>query len=299
MSIKLDFPNPHSAKASAVNIYRSNTRMSVESLPAILVTLPGNAVTYTDTAAALNTTYFYRVEVVVGDEVVLSSNVPAGNFPNVGPGPKTLKMGDWNLGYFGIVPPADLLNFSEMATQLGITANVAADSTNLGWHKFIRNGKILFMGSTPFLLSMTWQNVYNLGLIYGVDGSGELPSAAASSIPAVNQKRTVTKNADTFLVKAPKINLLSTSVPVADQQTFLDGVDGSEWADLMLRIGVQSNRNSVKGKWYDLPATGVYVWTQHFQNTGSSLVILRSAAEDFANATRSNTYGYLPILEMI
>lgn len=296
MSIKLDFPNPHSAKASSVKIYRSTTKISSDALPAALVTLAGNVTTYTDTTAAANTGYFYMVEVVVGDDSVFTPNVSMGNFANVGPGPKTLKMGDWTLGYFGVVSPTDLLNFSELKSQLALSiGTVPADSTNLGWHKFVRNGKILYLCYTAFITGVTWENIYGVGLLYGVDSNGDYPPTSNVAKAPKNQKRTVTKNSDTFLVRAPSASNVATSTFVSGDPATLEN---TEFGDLAVKLGSDSVLDWLKSRWSDL-AYGDYVIAQHMSTAsyirsprmGSATILERSAT-----ATGSN---YIPILELV
>lgn len=295
MSIKLDFPNPHSAKASSVKIYRSTTKISSDALPAPLVTLAGNVTTYTDTTAVANTGYFYMVEVVVGDDSVFTPNVSMGNFANVGPGPKTLKMGDWNLGYFGVVSPADLLNFSEIRTQLGMSLSVAADSTNLGWHKFVRNGKILYLCYNAMMPNVSLGTVYDLGLLYGVDSNGDYPPGTPQAKSPKNQKRTVTKGSDVFLVRAPSASNAPTSTFVSGDPATLEN---TEFGDLSVKLGSLSLLDWVKVRWSDL-AGGDWIIAQHMSTASYIRSPRMGNAEIRESSITQSVSSYTPILELI
>jgi len=296
MSIKLDFPNPHSSKASSVKIYRSSTKISPDALPAPLVTLAGNVTTYTDTTAAINTGYFYMVEVVVGDDSVFTPNVSMGNFANLGPGSKTLKMGDWALGYFGIVTPADLFTFSELKSQLAISiGTVPADSTNLGWHKFVRNGKILYISYNPLITGVTWENIYGAGLLYGVDSNGDYPPTSNAAKAPKNQKRTVTKNSDTFLVRAPSGSNAGTATFVANN---VDLLEGTEWGDLMVKLGIDSTLAWAKAKWSDL-AVGDYAMAQHLTSATVMLGLVAGSSQLTPRNTTTTGAQYYPVLELV
>lgn len=103
-------------------------------------------------------------------------------FPDSGPGPKTLINGDKNLGYFGKVSGKELYEFNEFDIEHNVTGtkNTLPAAATFQWYKFIRKETIIYVASNPIKLA-TWNNVYNAGYIYGVDGNGVYPTATPTN----------------------------------------------------------------------------------------------------------------------
>jgi hypothetical protein len=97
-------------------------------------------------------------------------------FPNSGPGNKTLKAGDVNIGYFGAVTSAELFNGWEVSTAVSLTAGSAFNDTNTTWLKFVYNGKFLFIAKEPVRRQLAWDDIYKAGAVYGVKGNGPYPT---------------------------------------------------------------------------------------------------------------------------
>lgn len=141
--------------------------------------------------------------------------------PDSGPGSKSLIAGNTTLGYFGLVSPADMFGQYDMSVATPLVAGTPSPPTNpnFGWWKFVYNGKYLFIPNDAVRNTVSWNDAYAAGLIYGVNGNGTYPGT-----PAVNQLVTVDVNdtADAsyrFLVRSIKgapvdpFNTANTSKP--------------------------------------------------------------------------------------
>lgn len=100
-------------------------------------------------------------------------------FPDSGPGSKTLVAGNENLGYFGRVTDGQLYGLNEFNYAVptpGAEITIPVDTT-FGWYKFIRQGKILFLASIPVKNSVSWNQLYESGVLYGTADIGLYPTA--------------------------------------------------------------------------------------------------------------------------
>lgn len=100
-------------------------------------------------------------------------------YPNSGPGPIKLAVGDEQLGYFGEVSETELTTYTALKTHLGFTQGIV---TSGSWLKFFWKGKVVFLSKTWCYAGLTWENLYKAGGVYGVDGPGNYPSPVGSPI---------------------------------------------------------------------------------------------------------------------
>lgn len=313
MSIKIDWP---AMTVDTLTLYWSDTPFTWAALPATKAVLSPTDVTYTDTTVADRGVRYYMLEAVkAGATTQYSQCMLYGNFSKTGPGNNTVLRGDWNAGYMGFVPAAQLFTISGLRSALSITNQLGtapADGTMTGWHKFVFKGKILFFPNAIFTTTgtATWSQIYNLGLVYGVDGPGAAPFnlttvGASPNIPAtVNQKRVVTVGSDSFLVRCPKNSTLATDQNVPDRTTF----KGSEWCELMCSLTTSILAADVPllqpNKWSDIagvpyPLTA----TQHFNTTNNWSVSNGNWSDVFPRAITTSAAGawisWVPVLEYI
>lgn len=170
-------------------------------------------------------------------ETMLTAGGTGKHYPNSGPGPQTLLFGDTEEGYFGRVPVGEMITGGEMKAQLSFTGYAAPQY----WLKFYRKKEVLFIGVGGTLAS-GWNNAYNAGLIYGVDGDGDYPNT-----PPVNQLRIVRQGEWAYIVRALRSTDASPSAvnlspgPGAEvamlRKTFVTSAYGTaEWDKLALFI---------------------------------------------------------------
>lgn len=132
-------------------------------------------------------------------EAMISSGVGRGQtFPDSGPGPKTLKNGTTELGYFGEISSAELFSLGDLRRQLNFWVGVDRDP-NPTWVKLFSSGKVIYFPTQPLVGNVSWNTLYAAGLVYGTDDNGVVPD-----YPAVNQLTYLTKDKSSFKVRCFK-----------------------------------------------------------------------------------------------
>lgn len=288
MSIKLDWNDLSLKGYSGVNIYRSPTPFDLaQPLPAPLVSLAANTTTYTDSTGEKNTVYSYLIAGVKDGTVTAGVPITAGNFNDTGPGPTQVLRGDWYCGYFGEVDSNDLLSTPDLKSQLpAINAWALASVTS--WHKFVYKGKILFMPATS-LGSITWDNLYAAGLVYGVNGFGVYPTGKVST--PVNQMKRVAKGAWSFIVRLPR-GYAATETYTQGGPSFF----GTEIRDTLTRLFTTGSAvTDGKPKFTDF--TSVAFITPYWFNSQNITTV--TGGSEFTSSISSNLGGpWIPVLEL-
>jgi len=303
MSIKIEWGAGNTG-ADEVTVYRSLTPIDLSALPAALATVPGGNTSYTDTTAARNTVYNYVTAIKKGNDVMLSQNKTYGHFPDTGPGPNTLLRGTYHTGYFGRMTAAEFFTNQEILSAL--MASVTANTTAQFWHKFIVDGKILFM--PELCIGMTVPGaIYNSGLMHGTDDTGLTPYPGKSpwNTAGVNQRKTIVKSGYTYVVRLPKASTLSTDqiVLAYDPATMPD----SEWGRTMGRIFTFKYTNATRSRWGDLvymPSAGFgchLAFTQHSAGGNNLFVMGDTTRPDGVSMVNYGTgsYNWRPVFELV
>lgn len=211
--------------------------------------------------------------------------------PPVGPGPIDPIAGNTALGYYGLVDSADVITGSALAAAVGLSEGVLIHDTT-PWMKFALNGKVLFIPQKPLRHSMSWNTLYQLGLVYGVDGGGADPY---NDVP-VNQN--VTINIETWTLKV-RLMTGSDTDPASGA--------GGEWNELMYRVSGDS-----LGEWEIFTTSQLYIWQSdakynYVQETGlnfSTNAHVRGSmgVESYGEWAKSSTSwhsGWRPVLEVV
>lgn len=300
MSIRLTFTNPNSA--DSVKIYRATAPISLDALPEPLATLPGDATTFSDVTAVRNTVYYYVIASLKGEDVLFTPSQQYGYFPDTGPGPSRLLRGNWNEGYFGTVAQSELFAPAELCSALGFSPVLS--STTAPWHKFIIDGKILFIPDQSFA-NTHWYELYNAGLVYGTDDNGAYPTGLVST--PKNQMKTATKSGRTYIVRLLKGSTAPTTEYLTDYST-ADGrwVDG-EYNRTLGRIGTNAftfcsrsrlGNKVVNGTTSSAGYTGVL--TQHARAAGTVVMFGAITGIDVPGTIGWTTqaYDWRPVLEL-
>lgn len=235
MAITIDWPAFNSAVATEVRIYASTSKIPDDTLGTPIATLAGNATSYVWTTPPTdNTIYYFRIAIDRGSDSWLSDNQPYGYFTTTGPGVQQPIRGNWEYGYFGRVVVAEMLTPSALRTALGIAGAGPNDAAVTFYYKFVINGKIIFVPCGSITWAITWDQIYNLGLMYGVDATGleNLP-VVPSNLTGVNQKKIITIGAFNFLARSFKGSVLPVNQTVA---LINANLEGSEYDLTMGRI---------------------------------------------------------------
>lgn len=81
------------------------------------------------------------------------------------PGPKVLKAGTMELGYFGFVPSSELINGDDLALEIGLSSGSSKNS-DAGWFKWVKNNKIMFVAKKN-IRAVSMVALQNVGADYG------------------------------------------------------------------------------------------------------------------------------------
>lgn len=231
MSLKLSWKNPNT-QPTTIDIYRGETATVDTTTP--LVTLDGAVTSWIDTTAQFGKSYYYVWAVNSANDRVVSRPQKIEVADRRGPGPNTLLHGNELYGYFGSIASADFVNTGALLGALKSQTGISQTVLYPKWHKFSRNGKVLFVPDTR-LGDATWQDLYNAGAVYGTNDVG-----AATPAGTVNQLCTFELNGDLFLVRLPKgwpDGLTWDGTTTGNMETMLSMRDKwSEYDDLLFPI---------------------------------------------------------------
>lgn len=317
MSIKIDWTSMGGVPDS-LTLYWANSSFTPETLPGTKFTLDPAALSYTDTTVPVNTVRYYMLEAIkAGENTQYSQCLVYGNYPKTGPGGSEVLRGNWDAGFMGVVPVANMISISGLRAAIGATTGnmgaAPADSTVTAWLKFIYKGKIIFIPNAPCspTLTVNWPMLYNMGLVYGVDGPGAAPFdlTTAGATPAisttVNQKKVVTIGTDDFLVRVPKLSTLPTNQNVPDDTS----LRGGEWRETMGNmstfIGSSAGPYLSPFRWGDMTPSGLYslAATQHFRGTNliavNNVNWVDSYLRPINSAVSASWVNWVPVLEYI
>lgn len=210
-----------------------------------------------------------------------------------GPGGKVIIGGNSQSGFLGEVSAYELVDGLTLASMVGLSAGTDINSSG-PWLKFVHKGKILFVAKKPLKYGISWNELYNNGLVYGVDGPGDFPPDLSNP---VNQNTIVTIGEYAFKVR------LLTGLEEHDSTT-----PGGEWNDLIYPIHVD---DPLKRGWYDYGNTDLMIgnpsaqgrrtWVQEHQGAtaytrgASNLTTL----DLYNRGNNTLYYGWRPVLELV
>lgn len=295
MAITINWPASNVGVATAVRIYASTTKMTDDALGTPIATLAGTETSYVWTTPPTdNTIYYFRIAIDRGADTYLSPNQTYGYFASTGPGPQQIACGDWEYGYFGLVPKAEMMTMAQLSTLLTTNAMNPASETNFtGYHKMVYQGKIYFYPDAYVASNQTWRTYYEKGFMYGVDGNGNPPI----TVTPTNQLRIVTIGANQFKVRSFTTHQASTDIAVSAIPN--DGT--SEWDKLVCRLHLITTFANNELHLSDLAySTSRNTVGQHIWNISLGQALQRGMAsvEASTNVITGSGYGWTPLLEL-
>lgn len=178
------------------------------------------------------------------EQLISSGNKGQTYFPDSGPGRKTLLKGTEQIGYFGTLTATELFDGWEVSSFLGLTAGTINKETGNIWMKYIYHGKFLFVCKDLLRTSVTWNDLYKVGAIYGAKGNGLYPVSGFST----DQFRVMLKEEAGYPVPW-KLAVRVLKGALADPYVGVDYTamglvaDGIEYNDLIYRL-LTLNANS-------------------------------------------------------
>lgn len=327
MQIYLNWENLNSASVK-LEIFRGDTPLDRANLTGPIATLTAGETSYIDTQNVLlgKTYYYVFVTSNAGDRTV-SQNYQVTAVSRRGAGPQVLLQGDNTLGYFGTINPGEFLYTSALMAAVGMnTTSMPAVVTGRPaplWYKYVRNNKILIIPEGPIATGVSWTGLYNLGLVFGQDGTGADSTPWLPAVP-VNQSAKVKIGPDWYRVRLMRnwFDAPSTTPPTTGVR-----VPFPEYDDLTAPIYHQVMPNQRLENIYQ---NGRYYWTD--LTIGTSMNVLKLTQEPVSatavtgrgptglsassnettakltsqltlsyvgNATIASAYDWWPVLELI
>lgn len=206
--------------------------------------------------------------------------------PAVGSGPGKLLplIGDFNEGYFGVVPKEELFDVTELSGQVSLLEGYA-NGGGVDWFKFALNKKVLFIPTQPLRIEVSWDTLFQKGLVFG--------------------EAVAVKGGQRFKVRLPTgADQLITSIPEIYDPI---GPEESEWNRLLYRVCEENPPTQHLSNWDSYPSVSgmlsqIPCWCQETHQSSADLVILRGGEEGlgmFSAKSRSLKAGWRPVLELI
>lgn len=219
-----------------------------------------------------------------------------GFYPKSGPGSKVISDGDIELGYFGVVSSAEVFKSTELIFKTGLSATSLLIE-NVDWLKFAYKGKFLFIAKHPIKNGISWNHLYEKGLVYGEEGFGLSRSSGTSQLTIVDKGEYVFR---VRLIKGASSDpYLYTGTTLSPSETH-----GSEWNDLLYRV---SSRTA--GPYTNLPkwdrfsdselGVNYYSAVQESHEPNSSMLRGGSTVEYSTYSGKGSGYTWRPVLEII
>jgi hypothetical protein len=218
-------------------------------------------------------------------------------FRYTGPGPDQLIAGTVEAGYFGEVADKDLITTAALSQLVGMNSGTLT-ANNSTWLKFMHNRKTLFVPKLPARYAVSWDMLYEAGLVYGIDG----PGPYVGSNGPVNQNKVIVIGGNAFVVRLMKGGDVNPATK-----------PGGEFNDLMLKLWVSDptggNWDNQEAAALGLSGTGGLNWMQESPASNVNAVggfrIFRSGQTQLTDVSASSvssasgSFGWRPVLELI
>ncbi len=225
--------------------------------------------------------------------MLMGGQKPKAQYPNSGPGPKTLLFGDAQLGYFGEITSDALLTVPELQRQLSFYAGTIS-AINISWVKVFSEGTVLYIPKTIPVSGVSWNELYNAGLVYGIDGVGLYPTATPT-----NQLRIAAVEDRQFKVRLLKNTTIDPNTVTGWTDT---NTQFSEWGKLATAMIIQAPAAVGISKWGIYPNTvTLFMGTTYTHTQSSSTAVAERTSNNLGVSTsnRTNHLSWFPILELI
>lgn len=226
-------------------------------------------------------------------------------FPDSGPGSKTLIYGDEDFGYFGTLTVDEFMQYTELRRQLSFYEGNSVNLTNNEWVKVIFKKKVLFFPRKYISGSISWNTLYDNGLVHGVNDNGPFQSPNGPT----NQQRIVNTKGSNFRVRLFSAHDIDPStqtgaVSWGNQTTSpASEINKSELGTILNGLIANPNAGYPGHKWGVLTGdsffNGINGVTQ--KTIASNNLNCQLAVGNTGVSTTAKTIigGWLPVLELI
>ena len=200
MALRLTWQN-NNIRPVNVEIYRSETLLDRNNLPAPVKTITDGATTWLDSGALFGKTYYYLLATVEGASRVFSTQRKVTVEHARGAGPNKLLWGDERFGYYGALGAGEFLSLGDILAAAKNVAGLPTAQVSPIWHKYVRHNKIIYVADQYFGMAR-WIDLYNAGLVFGVKGAG--PASMTAGLTAVDQYSPISFKGDNYLPRLPR-----------------------------------------------------------------------------------------------
>lgn len=104
------------------------------------------------------------------------------------PGPSQITNGDLGAGFYGEVESNEFIDGISLANEVNFHQGISQNNQT-SWLKFSSKEKTLFIPKRPLRYQVSWEHIYQAGMVYGINDSGSYPYPTNSP---VNQNIIVT-----------------------------------------------------------------------------------------------------------
>lgn len=301
MPTTIKWSDVNKALADSIEVYISDKPIPLNDLGVPVTTLPATATSYDWTPPAVNKVYNCRLRFIKGTDDYVTDNTPFSTYTTTGPGPQTIVRGDWNYGYMGNVSEADFIAAADLKTLTGIPAGTTVPNIT-GYNKFSWGGKIIFIPNGSLVGGVTWKQIYDAGLMYGVDGPGDKPSVLTYA--DVDQKKIITIGSNNFLCRTIKGSTFPVNQLLDPAQPDIFDSEYNELVASTLLPGTSPSGDLIRFSDTALHVRFAYITQNLFINTTSTTTrwMVRGSSSDpmvvLNVTTASNNYNWSPVLEL-
>lgn len=153
-----------------INVHRATEPFDSESLPGEPhAVLPAGSTVYETDDVLRGESWYYLFEShhLGNDDRSYSELYHVTGLPvTTGPGSPTLIAGDRRTGFYGEVPPEELITGTDLAAHFNLTGG-RDQSAGVPWLKFNDHNTTLFVAKQAFRNSTTWDEINNSNLVFG------------------------------------------------------------------------------------------------------------------------------------
>ena len=184
MALKIQWVN-NNVRPITTEIYRAVAPLDRNALPAPIASITDGSTSYIDSGALMGQTYYYMLATKEGNSRIFTPQRKVTVENIRGYGPNQFVWGDERLGYYGPIPVGEFIGLADILAAALTSSYLPSAAVTVGWHKFCRNNKVLYVPDRPFG-NATWVDLYAAGLVFGVDGPS--PANMILGVTPANQK---------------------------------------------------------------------------------------------------------------
>lgn len=220
-------------------------------------------------------------------------------YPNSGPGSKYLQYGTPTLGFFGTVSAAEMFSNYQLYEALDFWSGEGlADAGE--WLKYMFNNRVCFTPKKELRMTVSWNQLYNAGLVYGTDDNGVFPVGTG-----VKQMRVLTKETDFFKVRLFRGSPIDPATVVSG--TYPEGLRESEWLRFIASIAATPPAGYTGPAWKLFPnadltnGKSIHMQETNAANTANALFYTNAlyTVSHLPKTTENTGYAWRPVLELI